>query len=103
VPHTLAFGFCLLAVGMLCDAKPLLSGLAGGIALLYDFRLAALFWLVLVTAFVCDRKLRILLRPTLTILIVFVLLLANLAQLQPGVWRLSHRSVESPKLVESTS
>jgi hypothetical protein len=40
---------------------------------------------VVVIAFVFDRNVRSLLRPALTILLVFVLLLANLAQLQPGI------------------
>ena len=84
VPHVLAFGFTLLALGSLADEKPLLAGLAGGIALAYHFPTAAPFWFVVI-AMLFDRKLRRLARPMLPILVVFTLLLANLAQLQPGV------------------
>ncbi|MBV9306706.1 MAG: hypothetical protein JOZ45_11220 [Acidobacteriaceae bacterium] len=84
VPHVLAFGFTLLALGCLADRKPLLASFAGGVALAYHAPIAALFWLI---AFILlfDRKLRPLVRPMLPIFVVFALLLANLAQLQPGV------------------
>jgi hypothetical protein len=84
VPHVLAFGFTLLALGLLADGKPLLAGLAGGIALAYHPLMAALFWLVVLALFF-DRRLRYLARPMLPVFVVFTLLLANLAQLQPGV------------------
>ncbi len=84
VPHVLAFGWTLLALGSLAHGKPLLAGLAGGIALAYHPPIAALFWL-LVLAFLFDCNLRPLARPMLPILLVFILLLANGAQLQPGV------------------
>ena len=84
VPHVIAFGFILLALGFLVREKPLLAGFAGGIALVYHAPIAALFW-VLVLVLLFDRKLRYLARPTLPVLVVFALLLANLAQLQPGV------------------
>lgn len=84
VPHVLAFGFTLLALGCLANGKPLLAGFAGGVALAYHAPIAALFWLI---AFILlfDRNLRPFIRPMLPIFVVFVLLLANLAQLQPGV------------------
>ena len=85
VPHAIAFSLCLLAVGLMATGKPLLSAFAGGIALLYQPSTAALLWAAVVLTFILDRQLRPLLRPMLTILFVFVLLLANLAQLQPGV------------------
>ncbi len=85
VPHAMAFSLCLLAMGLLATGKPLLSGFAGGVALLYQPSTAALLWAAVFLAFILDRQLRPLLRPMLTILFVFVLLLANLAQLQPGV------------------
>src|SRR3982751_1066878 len=84
VPHVLAFGFTLLALGALAHEKPLLAGFAGGIALAYHAPIAALFWLLVLGLFF-DRKLRYLVRPMLPIFVVFTLLLANLAQLQPGV------------------
>ncbi len=85
VPRGFAFGLILLAAGLIARAKPLLAGLMGGLALVYGVSIAAPFWGVILLAFVFDRSLRPLLRPALTVLIVFVLLLANLAQLQPGV------------------
>src|SRR5581483_3093384 len=84
-PRGFSFGLVLLAMGLIAREKPLLSGLVGGLALLYDPVMAAPLWLVILVAFLFDRKLRGLLRPALTILLVFALLLANLAQLQPGV------------------
>jgi len=84
-PRAFAFGLVLLAMGLLARERPLLAGLAGGLALVYHVPTAAPFWGVALLAFVFDRRLRPLLRPALSILAVFVLLLANLAQLQPGV------------------
>jgi hypothetical protein len=85
VPHAMAFSLCLLAVGLLATGKPLLSGLAGGVAMIYQPSTAALMWAAVAFTFILNRQLRPLLRPMLTILFVFLLLLANLAQLQPGV------------------
>lgn len=85
IPHALAWGFVLLAIGLLAREKPLLSGLTGGLALIYQPVVAAPFWLLLIVALAADTRLRRLLRPPMTILAIFVLLLANLAQLQPGV------------------
>jgi hypothetical protein len=84
VPRAFAFGLTFLAIGWLADEKPLLAGLAGGLALIYDPRVAAPFWIVLLIAFIFDKRIRYLLRPCIPILVVFALLLANLAQLQPG-------------------
>jgi len=83
VPMAFACGAALLAAGLLATAKPLLSALAGAIALLYDPMIAAPFWAIVVLAFFFDRQCRKILRPILPILLVSVLLLANLAQLQP--------------------
>jgi hypothetical protein len=83
VPMAFACGATLLAAGLLATAKPLLSALAGAIALLYDPIIAAPFWAIVVLAFFSDRQCRKMLRPILPILLVSVLLLANLAQLQP--------------------
>ncbi|MFL6414270.1 MAG: hypothetical protein ACJ74Y_01195 [Bryobacteraceae bacterium] len=85
VPHAMAFGFCILALGLLSVEKPLLSGFAAGVALIYQPSTASLLWAAVAITFVVNRELRALLRPMLTILLVFLLLLANLAQLQPGV------------------
>jgi hypothetical protein len=83
VPMAFACGAALLAAGLLASAKPLLGSLAGAIALLYDPIIAAPFWAIVVLAFSFDRQCRKMLRPILPILLVSVLLLANLAQLQP--------------------
>ncbi|MGI8961778.1 MAG: hypothetical protein ACR2IV_18870 [Bryobacteraceae bacterium] len=85
VPSAFATGLVLLAMGLLAREKPLLAGLAGGLALSYDPWTAAPFWIVVLAALLFDRGLRSLFRPASTILSIFILLLANLAQLQPGV------------------
>ena len=46
--------------------------------------MAAPFWVVSLTAFVFDKRMRRLVRPMLPVFLIFALLLANLAQLQPG-------------------
>jgi hypothetical protein len=84
VPGGLSLGLVFLSMGLLARGRPLLAGLAGGIALVYSPAIAAPLWSVVLIAFLFDRKLRALLRPALTIFVVFILLLANLAQLQPG-------------------
>lgn len=84
IPRALAWGLVLLAMGLLAREKPLLAGLVGGTALIYEPAITAPFWLLCIAGVIVDRRLRRLFRPTLTILGVFVLLLANLAQLQPG-------------------
>ena len=84
VPGAFAFGLILLAMGLMANEKPLLAGLAGGVAFLYDPVLALPFWSVLLAGFFFDGSWRRVIRPTLPIFLVFVLLLANLAQLQPG-------------------
>lgn len=85
LPYAFAIGLTLLAAGLIARHRPLLAGLAGGFGLLYDAVIAAPFWLVIVCAFAFDRHSRRLLRPALPVALVFALLLANLAQLQPGV------------------
>jgi hypothetical protein len=83
-PLSLAFGFVLLAAGLFAREKPLLTGFSGGLALIYNPFIAAVFWFVLLVAFLFDRTLRHFIRPTFTVLAVFLLLLANFAQLQPA-------------------
>lgn len=85
IPRAFAFAFVLLALGLIAREKPLMGGLAGGIAVIYHPATAAPFWLLAIAIFAFDRHLRPLLRPALTILLIFCLLLANLSQLQPGV------------------
>ncbi len=85
VPAVFALGLTVMAMGFLARGKPLLAGFSAGAALVYDPSLAAPFWICVLVAFFSDRKMRKLLRPCLTILAVFALLLANLAQLQPGI------------------
>ena len=85
IPRALAWGFILLAIGLVAREKPLLAGLAGGLALVYEPAIAAPFWVLLILMMLFNRRLRRMLRPTITILGIFVLLLANLAQLQPGI------------------
>jgi hypothetical protein len=85
VPSAFAVGLVLLAMGLFAWEKPLLSAFAAGVALCYGPVLAAPFWLLMLAAFVWDRNLRKPIRPMAPILLIFILLLANLSQLQPGV------------------
>jgi hypothetical protein len=85
VPSAFAIGLALLAAGLIACEKPLLAGLAGGVGILYDPVIVAPLWAVIIACFLFDARVRRLMRPTLTILVIFVLLSANLAQLQPGV------------------
>ena len=85
VPMAFACGAALLAAGFSRRPSRLSSALAGAVALLYDPIIAAPFWAIVVLAFFFDRQCRHILRPILPILLVAVLLLANLAQLQPQI------------------
>ncbi len=84
VPRAFAFGLIFLAMGCLAREKPLLAALFGGLALLYDPAISGPFWLTVLIAFIADRQMRRLVKPMLPVLLVFILMLANLAQLQPG-------------------
>jgi len=84
LPGAFSFSLSVLGMGLLAHELPLLAGFAGGLAFLYDPILALPFWGVLLSGFVFDRRMRRLARPLLPVFLVFVLLLANLAQLQPG-------------------
>ena len=85
IPRAFAFGFVVLAIGLMATGKPLLAGLSGGVALVYEPSVAAVFWVVILFVFIADKQERRMLKPALTILVVFALLLANLVQLQPGI------------------
>ena len=84
-PRSFALGLTFLALGFMAKGMPLLTGLAGGLALVYDLRIAIPFCLVVILSMIFDRGMRRMLRPSVTILAIFALLLANLSQLQPGV------------------
>jgi hypothetical protein len=84
LPGPFSFALTLLAMGLLAHDKSVLAAVAGGLAFLYDPILALPFWCVLFAAFWLDGGMRRLVRPMLPVFLVFVLLLANLAQLQPG-------------------
>jgi hypothetical protein len=84
IPRGFALQLVLLGIGSFAAEKPLLAGLAGGLAFVYDARIAAFFWLVALAALIFDQRLRHMLRASVPIFAVFLLLLANLAQLQPG-------------------
>jgi hypothetical protein len=84
VPRSFGFGLVLLAMGNLAREKPLLGALFGGLALLYDPAITAPFWVTLLIAFTVDKQMRTLVKPMLPVLLVFILMLANLAQLQQG-------------------
>jgi hypothetical protein len=84
VPRAFAFGLVLLGMGNLAREKPLLTALFGGLALLYDPAISSPFWITVLLAFLVDKQMRRLVKPMLPILLVFILMLANLAQLQQG-------------------
>jgi hypothetical protein len=84
-PTAFAIGSVLLAAGLLATGRPLSAGLAGGVAAVYDLRIAAPLWIVLLIMGVADRRVRPHVRTTFPVIAVFALLLANVAQLQPGV------------------
>ncbi len=84
VPRVFSLELVFLALGCFAIRKPFLAGLFGGAALLYDVTMAAPLWLVMLIIYLCDRKMRRQLQPVAPIFLVFVLLLANLAQLQQG-------------------
>ncbi len=101
VPRGFAFGFVLLAWGLLSQRKILLAGMAGGLALLYHPPTAVPFWGMALLAFLFDREARKRWKPLLLSFVIACLLLANLAQLQPNVvesqnlfGRLSERMVQ---------
>ena len=83
-PVAFAIGLTLLAMGLFACQKPLLSGFAAGVAFCYDPVMAAPFWMVMLAAFAFDGEMRKPVRAMWPILLIFTLLLANLAQLQPG-------------------
>ncbi|HEX4750933.1 MAG TPA: hypothetical protein VH302_15440 [Bryobacteraceae bacterium] len=85
IPRALAWGPLVLVAGLLAREKPLLAGVCAGTALLYDPALTAPLCIWVLIALITDRRLRRLLRPAFTVICVFALLLANLAQLQPGI------------------
>jgi hypothetical protein len=101
VPRGFAFGLILLALGLLAHRQPLLSGLAAGLAFLYQPPTAAPFWGFVFLGFVFDREARRQWKPLLLIFCIACLLLANMAQLQPEVvesqnlfGRLSERMIQ---------
>ena len=104
-PVAFAVPLVLLAAGLLVNRGPLLAGLAGGLALLYDPVTAAAFWAPVIAASLFDRALRKSLRSIWPSLAVFGLILANLVQLQAGLGagqeltgRLSEAGVQLTKL-----
>ncbi len=84
LPGTFAFCLLLLGMGLLAGKYPLLAAVSAGVAFLYDPVMAAPFWFVLMVAFAFDKGMRYWVRPMLPVFLIFTLLLANLAQLQPG-------------------
>lgn len=84
-PTSFAIGAVLLAAGLFATGRPLTAALFGGIAVVYDARVAAPLWLLLFVAALLDRRMRPFARATLPVIAVFALLLANVAQLQPSI------------------
>lgn len=91
VPRGFALALVLLALGLLAHRQPLLAGVAGCLAFLYHPPTTAPFWGITLLAFLADRHLRRRWKPLILTLFIAILLLANMAQLQPEV-------VEPPNL-----
>ncbi len=85
VPSAFAFGAILLAAGLFAHRRPIAGGIAAGVALLYDATFAVPFLLALGVVALFQPRWRRMLRSSVAVLFAFALLLANLAQLQPGV------------------
>jgi hypothetical protein len=85
VPRAYALDLIFLSLGLFAHRLPLGAGLAAALAFLYHPPTAAPFWAVVGLSYFFDRQLRPLARSTFIALLIAVLLLANLAQLQPGV------------------
>jgi hypothetical protein len=83
IPRGYAFGLVLLALGLIAHRQALLSGIAAGLAFLYQPPTAAPFWGIVFLAFLFDKKARRRWKPLLLTFCIACLLLANLAQLQP--------------------
>lgn len=84
-PAAFSFSLVLLAAGLLVHRRPLLAGLAAGVALLYEPTAAAAFWVLIIVAWLADSTDRKLMRPVWPVLVIFALILANLVQLQAGL------------------
>jgi hypothetical protein len=85
VPRAYALNLIFLSLGLFAHRLPLVAGLAAALAFLYHPPTAAPFWAIMVLSYCFDREARPLARSTFITLIIAVLLLGNLAQLQPGV------------------
>ncbi len=55
-PHGFALGLTLLALGLLATGMPLLAGFAGGLALVYDPRVAGPFWIMILVALLIQSQ-----------------------------------------------
>src|SRR5271165_2071818 len=85
VPRAYALSLIFLSLGLFAQRLPLLAGLAAALAFLYHPPTAAPFWAIVLLSHAFDRQVRPLARSTFVALVIAVLLLANLAQLQPRV------------------
>jgi hypothetical protein len=90
IPRAFAFGLTILAVGLFVRDKPLLAGLAAGLGFLYQAAATGPFWALLILMAIFDRRAWPKVKPALVVLLVAVLLLANMAQLQPDVVESQH-------------
>lgn len=85
IPRGFAFGLTILAVGLFVRDKPLLAGLSAGLGFLYQAAATGPFWALLILMAIFDRRAWPRVKPALVVLLIAILLLANMAQLQPGV------------------
>jgi hypothetical protein len=85
VPRGFALALIFLALGLLAHRLPLMAGLVGDLAFLYHPPTTAPFWGMALLGFLADRYLRSRWKPLMVALFIAILLLANMAQLQPEV------------------
>ncbi|MGC2661549.1 MAG: hypothetical protein WA324_26645 [Bryobacteraceae bacterium] len=85
IPRGFAFGLTVLAIGLFVRDKPLLAGLTAGLGFLYQAPATAPFWALVVLMAIFERRVRPRVKTVLIVLLVAILLLANAAQLQPGI------------------
>ena len=85
IPRGFAFASTVLAVGLFVRDKPLFAGLAGGLGFLYQAPATGPFWALLILMAIFNPRAWPRVKPALVVLLVAILLLANMAQLQPGV------------------
>ena len=90
VPRGYAMSLVFLALGLLVQRRPFLGAIAATLGFLYHPPATLPFWGILALSYIADRQMRRQTRATFLPILIGGLLLANLAQLQPGVVEPQH-------------